>query len=309
MAVHIASGVSAVQFAPLLLAVAAATAVTPAAAEVGESVMPSAKGPKIAVKSFKAIEYESPKGGKLLYRLLTPVAAEPGRKYPLVLYLHGAGGRGSDNTRQLTDADFCPKLLNKANFLGRYPCYLIAPQVPHRKRWVEVHWGLREHTMPADPNEHMRMALEVVDAALSQYPVDPNRVYVTGPSMGGFGTWDAIQRRPGFFAAAIPVCGGGDAAQAPKLAKMPIWVWHGDSDRSVPTSRSRDMVAAIRAAGGKPLYTEAPNCGHRVWPQVYGSAQVWDWLFAQRLGKPEVKPTGDLPKVTTRTGDPRPAEK
>jgi predicted peptidase len=127
--------------------------------------------------------------------------------------------------------------------------------------------------------------------------------------MGGFGTWEAIQRRPGFFAAAIPVCGGGDTAQAPKLTKMPIWVWHGDSDRAVRTSHSRDMVAAIRKAGGKCLYTEVPNCGHGVWPRVYGSAQVWDWLFAQRLGKPETPPEGDLPRQTTRQGDPRPGEK
>lgn len=270
--------------------------------------MLSEAGRKIAVSDFKAMEHESPQGGRLLYRLLEPVNPDPCRKYPLVLYLHGAGGRGSDNTRQLTDAGFCPNLLNKSQFRARYACYLIAPQVPHKKRWVEVHWGRREHTMPADPNEHLRMAFEVVDAALKKYPVDPNRVYVTGPSMGGFGTWDAVQRRPAFFAAAIPVCGGGDKAQATKLTRMPIWVWHGDSDRAVPTSRSRDMVAAIRKTRGKPLYTEAPNCGHAVWPQVYGSTQVWDWLFAQRLGQPEVEPKGDLPKNTTREGDPRPAE-
>ena len=271
-----------------------------ASADGAETASPARKRAKISVSSFKAIKYESPAGGKLLYRLLEPKAPDPGRKYPLVLFLHGAGGRGSDNVRQITDADFCPNLLNKSDFLSRYPCYMIAPQVPRGKRWVEVHWGLREHTMPKDPNEHLRMALEVVDAALKKYPVDPNRVYVTGLSMGGFGTWDAIQRRPAFFAAAIPVCGGGDTAEAPKLTKMPIWVWHGDSDRAVRTSRSRDMVAAIRKAGGKPLYTEAPKCGHRVWPFVYGSTQVWDWLFAQRLGKPEVKPKGDLPKKTTQ---------
>ena len=246
---------------------------------------PPAAPAKLSLEMFQAKVYNSPNGFKLLYRRLDVQKPEAGKKYPLVLFLHGAGGRGSDNKRQLTDAGFCPKLLNKVGFLKRYPCFMIAPQVPRSKRWVEVHWGQDEHTMPEKPGEQMGMALELVDKSVKEYPIDTNRIYVTGLSMGGFGTWDAIQRRPGFFAAAVPICGGGDTAQAAKLTKLPLWVWHGDRDRVVKTKRSRDMVAAVRKAGGQPKYTEQPKTGHGVWPAAYGNREVWDWMFAQAKGK------------------------
>jgi len=241
----------------------------------------------LTIDSFAAKTYKSPKGGTLDYRQLSPAGldkAAPGKKYPLVLFLHGAGGRGDDNKRQLADAGFCPKILNAVKFGAKYPCFMIAPQVPRSKRWVEVHWGLPAHTMPKEPGEQMRMALELVDEFVKRHPVDMNRIYVTGLSMGGFGTWDAIQRRPGFFAAAVPVCGGGDTAEAPKLTHLPLWVWHGDRDNVVKTQRSRDMVAAITKAGGKPKYTEQPNTGHGVWTAAYANVAVWTWMFAQIKG-------------------------
>ncbi len=235
----------------------------------------------VTLDSFAAKTYRSPAGGELRYREFSP-NIEAGKKYPLILFLHGAGGRGNDNRRQLTDAGFCPGLLKHASIDDRRPCFMIAPQVPRGKRWVEVHWGLPAHDMPKEPSPQLRMALELVEDALKRYPVDESRVYVTGLSMGGFGTWDAIQRRPGLFAAAVPVCGGGETAQAPKLTRMPLWVWHGDRDTVVKTQRSRDMVAAIRKAGGDPLYTEVPNTGHGSWKAAYSSGKMWDWLFAQK---------------------------
>jgi len=266
----------------LTIALVALAAVTLAGARA--TAAPAAM---LTVDSFAAKVYKSPKGGKLLYRQLDPAGLDkrdPGKKYPLVLYLHGAGGRGDDNKRQLTDAGFCPTILNTVKFAAKYPCFMIAPQVPRSKRWVEVHWGLPAHTMPKQPGEQMRMALELVDRFIRSNPVDTSRIYVTGLSMGGFGTWDAVQRRPGFFAAAVPVCGGGDTAQAPRLTSLPLWVWHGDRDRVVKTQRSRDMVAAITKAGGKPKYTEQPNTGHGVWTAAYAAAAVWTWMFAQTKG-------------------------
>jgi len=249
------------------------------AANKDKSLALAPAGPKIAVDSFEAKTYESPAGGKLLYRQLSPAKLVSGRQYPLVLFLHGAGGRGADNLRQITDAGFCPGLLNKAGFA-----------VPRGKVWVSLNYAAKAYTMPKQPGEQMRMTLELLDSALKQYPIDPNRVYVTGLSLGGFGTWDAIQRRPKFFAAAMPICGGGDTAQAAKLTKLPLWVWHGDRDNVVKTQRSRDMVAAIRKAGGKPIYTEQPKCGHGVWRFAYGDVKTWDWMFAQVRGKPPVPP-------------------
>ncbi|MDH3583098.1 MAG: GDSL-type esterase/lipase family protein [Phycisphaerae bacterium] len=239
---------------------------------------------RVGLDAFSAKTYSSPAGGKLLYRQLDPPgAAEGKKKFPLILFLHGAGGRGGDNQRQLADAGFL-KLLAKGDVTGKHPGYVIAPQVPSGKRWVEVHWGLDQHTMPKAPGDQMRMALELVDQFVKDNPVDPGRIYVTGLSMGGFGTWDAVQRRPELFAAAAPVCGGGDSALAARFKNVPIWAFHGDRDRVIKAKRSRDMIAAIKAAGGNPKYTELKGVGHNAWTAAYSRADFWDWMFAQKRG-------------------------
>jgi predicted peptidase len=112
--------------------------------------------------------------------------------------------------------------------------------------------------------------------------VDTQRVYITGLSMGGFATWELLQREPEKFAAAMPICGGGDLAFAGTLAHVPLWIFHGGADDTVQPKRSRDMAAALVAAGGQPIYTEYPGAGHDVWGQTYSDAKVWDWLFAQK---------------------------
>jgi len=124
-----------------------------------------------------------------------------------------------------------------------------------------------------------------VDQVVAERPVDRSRIYATGVSMGGYGTWDAIQRRPDFFAAGLPCCGGGDAHLAWKIRNVPIWAWHGDRDGAVPVVRSRDMVAALWAVDGRIRYTEVPGCGHGVWVPAYSSQEALKWLFDQKASK------------------------
>ncbi|MEM7012387.1 MAG: prolyl oligopeptidase family serine peptidase, partial [Verrucomicrobiota bacterium] len=112
--------------------------------------------------------------------------------------------------------------------------------------------------------------------------IDSKRIYVTGQSMGGFGTFAAIVQRPDLFAAAVPVCGGHQPENAEKIAGVPIWVFHGAKDTGVPVKLSRDMVEAIRKAGGDPKYTEYPNVGHNAWTPAYATAELWEWVFEQR---------------------------
>jgi|SRR5882757_6340983 len=126
----------------------------------------------------------------------------------------------------------------------------------------------------------MGLAMKLLDKSIAENPVDTKRIYVTGLSMGGFATWEILQREPGKFAAAIPVCGGGDPAFVGKLAKVPIWIFHGSADGTVPPKRSRDMVAALTTVGGHPVYTEYTGAGHDVWGQTYSDIKVWDWLFS-----------------------------
>ncbi len=217
--------------------------------------------------------------GKLPYRLLAPDDYDPKKSYPLVIFLHGAGERGTNN-----EAQFVHGVSPFAKEAGRksHPCFLIAPQCPPGKRWVEVDWSAKAHTMPAEPSEPMALLLELLPQLQKRYSIDPKRIYVTGLSMGGFGTWDLLARRPSLFAAAVPICGGGDEATAARIKDVPVWVFHGDRDGVVKVERSRNMVAALRKAGGKSKYTEYKGIGHNSWTQTYNDPAVLKWLFAQR---------------------------
>lgn len=239
------------------------------------SIAHAAESPE---KAFEAKTFTDADGKSIPYRFLTPPEIKPGQTYPLVLFLHGAGERGNDNRKQL--------IHGLKNFLdpelrANSPCFIIAPQCPDEKRWVEVDWGLDSHKMPEQISEPLGLTFELVDRLVATLPVDKSRIYVTGLSMGGFGTWDAVQRRPKFFAAAVPVCGGGDETLAKKLTGIPIWAFHGDKDTVVKPFRSQRMVDAVNQAGGNAKLTTYPGVGHNSWTQTYANKQVLAWLFAQ----------------------------
>jgi predicted peptidase len=162
---------------------------------------------------------------------------------------------------------------------------LVAGQVPKGKRWVEVNWGAKGHSMPAEPSETMGLLIEFLDKLLRDGVVDNRRIYVTGISMGGYGTWDLICRRPEMFAAAIPICGGGDKAQVGRIKNIPVWAFHGSADKAVPVCRSRDMVSALWKIGSNAHYREYPDAGHNVWTATYRDKQVLNWFFRQRRVK------------------------
>jgi predicted peptidase len=218
-------------------------------------------------------------GKKLPYRLLKPENYDSKKSYPLVVFLHGAGERGDDNSKQLVHgvAEFVTPENRK-----RYPCFLLAPQCPNGKRWVEVDWGAASHTMPKEPSESMQLLLELIPSLQKEYSIDPKRLYVTGLSMGGFGAWDLVARKPEWFAAAVPICGGADEATAKPIARLPVWVFHGDKDSAVKPMRSRNMVEALKKAGGEPKFTEYAGVGHDSWTRTYKDAEMLKWLFAQK---------------------------
>jgi predicted peptidase len=130
----------------------------------------------------------------------------------------------------------------------------------------------------------MAMVIDLMEKIKADFPVDPRRIYVTGLSMGGYGTWDLISRMPDYFAAAVPICGGGDEKQAYKLVDIPVWAFHSADDRTVPVERSRKMVHAIKEAGGKKIrYTEYEDAGHGSWKPAYADPKLLRWMFRQRL--------------------------
>jgi predicted peptidase len=232
---------------------------------------------------YQAKKYHTttPDGEKieLQYRLLAPEKIEPGKRYPLVLFLHGAGERGSDNQSQLK---YLPTWLASSENRQKYPCFVVAPQCPDGMKWSEVEWGDKDSAPLPELSGAMRAVIGILQDAVQQNPVDPARVYLTGLSMGGYGSWDLAERMPERFAALAPICGGGDETKADRLIGLPIWAWHGDADTAVPVERSRRMIAAIEKAGGKPKYTELPGVGHDSWTPAYnGPDNLLAWLFAQ----------------------------
>jgi predicted peptidase len=231
---------------------------------------------------FEPLVFKTADGRKLYYRLMKPKNYDAQKKYPLVLFFHGAGERGDDNVAQLVHGmnDFA-----KDENREKYPCFVVAPQCPEGKRWVEVDWTLDAHEFDEKPSVTMQLVIELLDSLPKEFSIDKSRLYVTGLSMGGFATWDMISRFPDRFAAAAPVCGGADLKLAPKLVKVPIWTFHGDKDTVVKLHRTVDMVAATRKAGGKPLYSEYAGVGHDSWVRAYSDPKLMEWMFAQTLAK------------------------
>ena len=220
---------------------------------------------------------------KLNYRILKPSKIEAGKKYPLVLFLHGAGERGDNNAAQLTHGG---TLFSSPKNREKYPAYVIFPQCPNGKRWVEVNWNEKApHASPKEPSAPMRLTKLMLDQFIKANPVDPDRIYVMGLSMGGFGTWDFLQRYPAVAAAAVPICGGADNSSADKLKHVAIWAFHGSADTTVWPQRSRSMVDELKKASGNVRYTEYDKVGHDSWSRAFAEPELLPWLFAQKRAR------------------------
>jgi predicted peptidase len=202
---------------------------------------------------------------KMPYVVYVPRNYTPDTQLPVILFLHGAGETGSDGLRQVT-VGIAPHVLWNSR---RFPCLVVIPQTP--SNWTGT---------------YVDLALRAADDVIAKYRGDPNRLYLTGLSLGGNGTWNLASKYPERFAALIPICGwGSPVTMAPRLASLPIWVFHGDRDSVVPVQKSREMVAAIQAAGNPNIkYTEYRGADHGVWDQTYGNAQVITWLLSQKRG-------------------------
>ena len=256
---------------------------------VGAHVLLNAQNGDIRLERTALDDYQShihtsaATGQTLGYRWLEPLGLtdhhSQSQTYPLILFLHGAGERGEDNHAQLVH---CLPRFVEPDVRHDFPCFVCAPQCPAGQQWVNTPWNATAHTLSPQPSDALAHVFELLDDLLLDYPIDPTRIYVMGISMGGYGTWDALSRQPERFAAAVPICGGADLAQAPTLAHIPIWTFHGDSDTVVPTSRTRDIAAAIRALNPRSFrYTEVPHCGHDSWNTAIRTPELLPWLFAQ----------------------------
>jgi len=216
----------------------------------------------------KALVFEKQVGDKSVkydYLLYLPKGYEEkgSKKWPLVIFLHGMGERGSDVNKVKIHG--IPKLAEKKEF----PFVAVSPQCPLTTDW-------RRET--ANLNAFL-------DEILEKNAVDPDRVCLTGLSMGGYGTWMWGCANPERFAALVPICGGGDPSKAAAIKDIPTWVFHGAKDRAVPIKKSEEMVEAIKAAGGDPRFTVYPEAGHDSWTVSYDNPELYEWILKQARKK------------------------
>ncbi len=230
------------------------------------------------VMNYVGDHFDASNGLKLPYRMFEPMISNGTSRLPLLVFLHGAGERGTDNTKQLKHG---AKVFTSQEFQSNHPCFVIAPQCREEHLWCNVPWTTESVQQPKEPSEELAAVFELIDHLRTTRAIDAKRIYITGLSMGGFGTWDAISRRPNFFAAAVPICGGGDVTNAKLLTKLPIWCYHGDADNVVRVELSRNMIEAIQKAGGTPRYTEYPGVAHDSWTATYADQSLFAWLFKQ----------------------------
>ncbi len=189
-------------------------------------------------------------------------AGQAGKRWPLLVFLHGAGERGTDV--ELVKKHGPPKRIEA----GRaFPAIVVSPQCPEGSWWTE------------EP------VLELIDHLESVHRVDPDRIYLTGLSMGGYGTWHFASKAPDRFAAIIPICGGGVPYFMRKLKHLPVWTFHGQLDTAVPIQETELLVEALRKAGNEGVkYTIYPELAHDSWTRAYETEELWEWLFARRRG-------------------------
>jgi len=228
---------------------------------------------------FEARVFTDTAGKTMPYRLLIPDNYDRTTQYPLILFFHGAGERGVDNKNQLKHG---VASLTTPDAQAKYPAFVIAPQCPTEKQWVDMPWGAQSGVRPDQPSESMQLALEILDSFTSEFNIDHDRVYVAGLSMGGYATWDCMTRFPGRFAAGVAVCGGGDEnTVTAEVANVPMWVFGSSDDRTVPPTRSLHMVEAMMKMGGKPRYYLYTGLGHSSWNKAFGEPELLPWLFSQ----------------------------
>jgi len=198
---------------------------------------------------------------KYLLHLPKEYGQDKDRKWPLMLFLHGAGERGNDINKVKVHGP--PKLIELGKEL---PFIVVSPQCPAGSWWTE----------------QIDALMALLDDVQVKHAVDRDRIYLTGLSMGGFGSWAMGCRYPNRFAAVVPICGGGEWFLAERLKTVPVWAFHGAKDSVVPLRESQEMVDALKRAGGNVQFTVYPEANHDSWTETYNNPKLYEWLLSQR---------------------------
>ena len=222
----------------------------------------------------------------LPYRILIPENYNSQSPFPLLLFLHGAGERGSDNKSQLVHGSF---LFKSEDFRNNYPAIVVFPQCPEKSSWANVK---RNYDMlngkkfdffkEISENKQLIMVEKLLDFIQKKYSIDPTRRYVGGLSMGGMGTFELVARNPDYFAAAFPICGGGNPDWSDLLKTTPFWIFHGEDDGVVSVDFSRKMYEALGKEKASVRLTIYPEVNHNSWDNAFAEPDLMHWLFSNK---------------------------
>jgi predicted peptidase len=237
-------------------------------------------------------EWISTKGDTLRYRLLLPEDYNPVSTYPMILFLHGAGERGSDNAKQLVHG---ANLFLQPGIRKDFPAIIVFPQCPTDDFWANVDMRINDTTKKrefvfsegGEPRKIMQLLLDWLPEFEKKYPVKRDQRYVMGLSMGGMGTFELVRRKPRFFAAAVPICGGANPATAGAMKETAFWIFHGNKDDVVPYQLSENMALAFQEfyVSAEVNFTIFNNVGHNSWDPAFAEPDLLPWLFSQQLKK------------------------
>ena len=245
--------------------------------------------------------FSASNGLEMPYRIYLPEKEHPDKRYPIFVYLHGRGQRGSDNAPDLYNRSplfIGPHSIVSPNMQKEYPCIVLVPQCSNKTikeewaKWVgstpETPWeGLDQvngaYRQSAEPSDSGAAFLELLQYVMVTHNADEERVYLSGVSMGGFGTWDLSMRRPELFAAIVPMAGYSDQSKAATIAHIPCWIFHGGADKVNPTQGSRNMYRLLKDRGADARYTEYPDAGHdEAFSLAWNEEELLPWIFSQK---------------------------
>lgn len=238
---------------------------------------------------YEKKEFNDANGKVLPYRILYPENYSKTKKYPLVLFLHGAGEKGNDNEKQLTHG---ARLFLADSNRKNFPCIVVFPQCPIDSSWgsVKVDRSKTPHEFSFDytapETQPMSEVIQLIKKIINEESIDKSRIYVTGLSMGGIGTFEIVYRHSNIFATAMPICGGGDSVRYDKrVNQTSFWIFHGNADSIVDVNNSRGMVSKLNALNVDVKYTEYPGVNHNSWNNAFAEPTFLTWMFSHKRDK------------------------
>jgi predicted peptidase len=227
---------------------------------------------------FRKKVFSAKKGEELHYRLYVPLGYDASRKYPLLVWLHGGDGRGSDNLRQLNGGNqIATHFFAGEEVQLKFPMFILLPQCPSGQNWSDPEIN--------QPTRWLELTMGALAQVRKEFSIDPDRLYLAGQSMGGLGVWSTLQAYPKIWAAAIILSAYDNFTDIQAVAQTPIWLFQGQNDDTVPVLLVQEMVKQLKKAHANLRYTEYPKTGHEVWKKAFAEPELLPWLSSQKLAR------------------------